>query len=157
MESHAIISECGQYRYYLSRRWKEGGKVMIFIMLNPSTADASVDDATIRKCVGFANRAGCNAIEVVNLFGFRATKPADLWKARDPVGPDNMKHIRETIATPDAIIVCAWGANASHEDAAEVMALLRHKRRQPYRLAMTNGGQPGHPLMLPYSSTLEKM
>jgi hypothetical protein len=155
MERGAVISECGKYRYYLSRRWAEGGKTMVFIMLNPSIADADIDDATIRKCIGFAQRNGCNAIEVVNLYGFRATDPADLASAGFPCGLENWAHIKSAIVNPDAVIVCAWGANGNTDQASEVLGLLRHKRRKIYCLSKTKSGMPGHPLMLPYTSPLQ--
>ena len=83
----ATISEDGLYRYALSRTWEGPIWSLAFIMLNPSTADATEDDPTIRKCIGFAQRNGCNAIEVVNLFAFRATDPNDLRRAGYPVSP----------------------------------------------------------------------
>ncbi len=155
MERGAIISDCGLYRYYLSRRWAEGGKVMVFIMLNPSTADANIDDATIRKCIGFAQRNGCNAIEVVNLFAFRATKPTDLYLCNHPVGPDNYDHIRSTVRNPNAIVVCAWGANGTKTGQAVVVrAIMKQMKIKTYCLSLTKDGEPGHPLMLPYTSPL---
>lgn len=84
----AFISECNLYRYWLTREWGEGGNLMAFVMLNPSTADANIDDPTIRRCVGFAKREGRNGIVVVNLFAGRATDPDEMFKMRDPVGPD---------------------------------------------------------------------
>ena len=76
--SSAVLSECGLYRYRLDRRWADG-PTCGFIMLNPSTADAEVDDPTIRRCIGFAKREACGALIVVNIYPLRATKPADLW------------------------------------------------------------------------------
>src|SRR5689334_16488446 len=73
----ASISECGRYRYSLHRWWGAGER-LYFVMLNPSTADAEVDDPTIRRCMGFARTLGFDGIGVVNLYAFRATKPADL-------------------------------------------------------------------------------
>src|SRR5689334_20041621 len=70
----AVLSPCGLYRYRLTRRWGDG-PALLFVMLNPSTADATEDDPTIRRCTGFAKREGMPAIEVVNLFAWRATDP----------------------------------------------------------------------------------
>ena len=80
MKRSAEISECGKYRWWLRRRWADG-PVVCFVMLNPSTADAEQDDPTIRRCIGFAQAWGCGALEVRNLFPFRATNPADMLKA----------------------------------------------------------------------------
>src|SRR6185369_17379869 len=85
----AVISKCGKYRYSLRREWIGGAGTVCFIMLNPSTADASVDDPTIRRCIGFAQRWGYQILEVVNLYAYRATRPRDMFAAADPVGPEN--------------------------------------------------------------------
>lgn len=74
----AVISDDGRYRYRLWRTWAPELPRMAWIMLNPSTADAEVDDPTIRRCVGFAKREGCGGIEVVNLYAYRSTDPSVL-------------------------------------------------------------------------------
>ena len=111
LKKSAEISECGQYRYRLSRRWGPGLPTL-FIMLNPSTADAEIDDPTIRRCMGFAKSWGRDGIEVVNLFAFQATSPKDMQTAADPVGPENEVHVEEAVAECFEVI-CAWGAHGS--------------------------------------------
>ena len=128
---------------------------MVFIMLNPSVADADIDDQTIRKCIGFAQRNHCNAIEVVNLFAFRATNPKDLYKENHPVGPDNGVHIQDTVQNPNAIVVCAWGANEALGQMVVLKAKLKMWGVKPMCLSKTKNGSPGHPCMLPYSSQLQ--
>lgn len=152
MERTAVISPCGLYRYNLTRRWGIG-LPLVFIMLNPSTADAHADDATIRKCIGFASRYGYQAIEVVNLFAFRATNPKDMLRAVDPIGPENDKHILK--ATSRCDVVCAWGPNASKTHRpSKVLNMLIKNKTNPYCLHMTKDGSPGHPLMLSYDRDL---
>lgn len=149
MERTANISDCKQYRYSLTRRWQDG-PCLAFIMLNPSTADASVDDATIRKCIGFAKKFGYSAIEVANLFAFRATKPRDMLAAADPVGPLNDTVLLGLIQRNHRII-CAWGGNASKSTRpAEVLNMLRAHKVETHCLHVTKDGAPGHPLMLSY-------
>ena len=77
LERNAVISACGRYRYLLTRRVGPGTRAVTFIMLNPSTADATRDDPTIRRCIGFARSWGIGGVDVVNLFAFRATEPRD--------------------------------------------------------------------------------
>src|ERR1700743_158377 len=103
----AIISECGRYRYSLSREWGQGPK-LAFVMLNPSTADAELNDRTITRCVGFARDAGYHGIVVGNLFAWRATKPIELKYDSDPIGPDNDQALAKLISGA-ATVVCAWG------------------------------------------------
>lgn len=114
----AIISECGKYRYRLSRLVNTAGigenRRILFVMLNPSTADASLDDPTIRKCMGFAQRQFHGILEVVNLFAFRSTDPKELKKAHDPVGAQNKSHILRAAADSD-MIICAWGTNCNQK------------------------------------------
>src|SRR5262245_43270667 len=121
IERDAVISTCGLYRYHLSRLWDETLPRVAFIMLNPSTADALIDDATIRKCVGFAKKWGCGSLCVVNLFAYRATKPRDMMKVRDPVGPENDEYIVkicDDAAQSGGQLICAWGANGSYKNRA---------------------------------------
>lgn len=148
--STATISHCGQYRYTLSR---EGDALAyrnpaLFIMLNPSTADAEQDDRTIGRCRAFAKTWGCDGIVVVNLYAYRATKPVELWKVADPVGPDNDQYIIEALATAE-IVVCAWGGNARADRVKEVWELIRHHRPfKPLCLGVNSDGSPGHPLYI---------
>lgn len=153
MEKHAVISDCGTFRYLLTRRWGDG-PALAFLMLNPSTADASVDDPTIRKCLGFARCYGFNALEVVNLFAFRATNPRHMLAAPDPVGPDNDRYILKA-AKMSRQIVCAWGPNASKTARTPqvVKALVKRGVRLKC-LHVTKDGSPGHPLMLSYDRPL---
>lgn len=150
----AVVSPCGTYRYRLGRAWR-GGPTLLFVMLNPSTADASVDDATIRRCVGFAHAMAFGAIEVVNLFAYRATKPTDLKRAGFPVGPDNDEHIRAAAFRAGDICV-AWGAVPEAERRVnEVLPLIRRTTgRQIHCLNITRSGYPQHPLMLASSYRL---
>lgn len=165
----AVISTCGQYRYRLERRWFDG-PVATFIMLNPSTANAEIDDATIRKCMGFASRWGMGGIVVGNLFAFRATDPKHMKAANDPIGPDNDMHLEEmsleaksgvimqaggvTTAMKYGKVVCAWGANGSHYARdRDVLRRLREWDVTPLALRITSKGAPEHPLYVPYDVT----
>lgn len=161
----ATISPCGRYRYTLTREWARAlySRVdgnALFIMLNPSTADADVDDPTIRKCIGFAKRLGQGSIEVVNLFAFRATYPCDLdTHTGDRIGPDNDQHIKDAIERA-GLIVFAWGGTFERaawriERETNVMAMV-YGRRQPFCLGKTAYGSPRHPLMLPYTTGLSE-
>lgn len=153
----AIISECGAFRYRLWRRWSSNVKPVAFIMLNPSTADASEDDPTIRKCIGFATRIGQGAVEVVNLFAFRATKPADLKAGGFRRGPDNYRHIIEACEGA-ALTICGWGAHARGlSQPAMVLDILKQHGIETHALAFTEDGIPRHPLMLPYSCSPQPM
>lgn len=139
----ARLSECGRYRYELWRRWEDGPHVL-FVMLNPSTADATNDDPTIRKCIGYAKRWGFGALCVANLFAFRATDPKDMKRAADPVGRDNDATLKR-LANDAGLIVAAWGAHGSHlgRDKAVLKMLPTIKA-----LHVTKDGSPGHPLYL---------
>lgn len=160
MKRDAIISECGTFRYWLRRQWDSALPTLAFIMLNPSTADADIDDPTIRKCIGFARRLGFGGIVVVNLFAFRATQPADLKRAGYPAGPENNQYIAMAAgaANQGGRVVCAWGVNARKlSRPAEVLESLHRYGVTPHALKLTDDGVPWHPLMLPYSCELQPM
>lgn len=152
----AHISDDGVYRFSLVRVWDERKPRLLFVMLNPSTANADQDDPTIRKCVGFAKRLGYGSIEVVNLYAYRATDPKDLWAqpAERRNVPENDKAIRVAAGRAQTI-VCAWGAH-SRELAreSEVLRIIYELTESRYCLGVTTKGKPCHPLMLPYETKL---
>lgn len=148
----AVISPCGQYRYHLTRG---DAPRLLFVMLNPSTADAQTDDPTIRRCLGFARRLGYGGIEVANLYALRATKPAALRTHPDPVGPHANAWLMQ-LAANHRDILCAWGANATPDRVAAALPFLQAHRSRLWCLGRTAGGQPRHPLMLRADTELER-
>jgi len=152
-ERNAVISTCGRYRYLLTRQVGPGLQTATFIMLNPSTADATSDDPTIRRCIGFARRWGCGQLAVLNLFAVRATDPADMKRADDPVGPENRDWFDRTLLAPEGPVVCAWGVHGEYRGQdLTVLAWLAEYGIKPLALGMTRDGHPKHPLYLPKSA-----
>lgn len=147
METGATLSKCGLYRYELYRIWDNKKPLVLFIMLNPSTADADKDDATIRRCIGFAKSWGYGGIMVGNLFAFRATDPNELLKCENPIGHCNSSSIismsRKCIA-----IVCAWG-NSSIVRKLGITFDVHLLRSKLYYLKLSIDETPMHPLYLP--------
>ncbi len=151
MKSGAIISDCQKYRYLLWRIWGDLAPVMIFQMMNPSTADAEHDDATIRKCIKFALREHCSGIAVVNVFAFRTPHPKHLLTAEDPCGPENLKYIMNIRSLFGlSLLVAAWGNPVGGNR-------LVHRYNQATNIARGNkakclgvnkDGSPKHPLYL---------
>ena len=138
------------YRYRLDRRWPGGADLCGFIMLNPSTADAQSDDPTIRRCIGFARSWGYSGLIVGNLFALRATDPAALLAACDPVGGSANALALVDLVDSATLIVCAWGQCAAvGRRGGEVIALIRARGRLPHCLGLTRHGAPRHPLYLP--------
>lgn len=150
LETSAVLSEDGVYRYKLLRRWGRGPTIY-WIMLNPSTADASLDDPTIRRCRGYSELWGYGGMEVFNLFAFRATHPVELLVASDPVGPMN-DHYLAQIPVKDSRIIVAWG-NYGHlfPDRVNRVWWVLGGFGEIECLGFTKNGQPRHPLMLSYS------
>lgn len=159
----ATISACGRYRYRLGRSIAaldvDASRVALFVMLNPSTADALKDDPTIKRCLHFARREGCGRLDVVNLYAFRSSSPDDLYATAegfDPVGPENDATIAEA-GRGAALIVVAWGnelppakrypsrwlAPEFEERVRQVVNLLPDSL---LCLGHTDGGWPKHPL-----------
>ncbi len=157
--SSAIISDCGLYRYRLEREASGDGQTIV-IMVNPSTADAMVDDATIRKLIGFGNRYDWGRIVVGNLFAYRATDVRELRTAYDPVGPENDGHLLDMLREADRVVV-AWGPVAKQPK--HLRARYRRVREMAHMVsrplmsigAPAKDGHPRHPLMLPYDLQLQ--
>jgi hypothetical protein len=144
----AKLSPDGRYRYMLGRTWNIDRARVLFVMLNPSTADAERDDPTIRRCVGFARSWGYGGLTVGNLYAYRSTQPARLAEVEDPVGPDNDAALR-MLAGDAALIVCAWGADrhAGRDRIRRVETLLR-THRPLHGLGCAKRGAPRHPLFI---------
>ena len=110
MEKTAILSEDNLYRYQLSRVWDTTKPLLLFIMLNPSTADSNNDDPTIRRLINFCKSWNYGGFYVGNLFAYRTPKPAELKKANYPIGSDNKKHIMEMLKKCQKVVY-AYGNN----------------------------------------------
>ena len=147
LHSAASIDRSGVYRYNLERVWKVQGPRLCFIMLNPSTADATINDPTIARCSVIAERLGYAGMEVVNLFAYRATNPVALKKARYPVGLDNDKYISQGVRRADAVLL-AWGNHGSHQDRDKKVLNLMGDTINAFCLGTTKLNQPRHPLYL---------
>lgn len=173
--SGAVVSSDGKYRYWLHRRWSKGLGWMVFVMLNPSTADATKDDPTIRRCMKFAKDNGHEGVIVVNLFAWRETDPdnllAQVHSDRDLVGPENHNYVTlaaELAAQHEVVdgsmltpgrIVCAWGAHkaATKDSVATVLGWIDAAAFGPtYCLGRTRNGSPRHPLFVPAQTKLER-
>lgn len=148
-----MIDATGRYRYVLRRAWDTSKTAVLWIMLNPSTADATTDDPTIRRCLAFAKAWGCGEMTVVNLFALRATDPRALrihpamfnqTSYLDVVGPDNDEHLLRE-AEVHEMIVAAWGSHGTlHNRGDDVRELLCGEAM--WTLGLTKSGQPRHPL-----------
>ena len=143
----AVISDDGLYRYRLERCWGRGATVT-WVMLNPSTADADTDDPTLRRIQGFSRRMGFGRLIVVNLYAYRATEPSELWRAADPVGPENDWYLFDAMTGHEAVV--AWGAHAKPDRIARFLEIHRSApgAGRLHALALTGAGQPRHPLYL---------
>lgn len=147
----AVLSADGHYRYTLTRQWGSG-RHAVFVGLNPSTANADVDDPSTRRMIGFARSAGCGAMTLVNLYAWRSTFPSVLRQVADPVGPDNDRWIAHAVADAD-LVIAAWGTHAGGDRAAAVTHLLAH--RMVWCLGRTKDGSPRHPLYVAARTPLE--
>jgi hypothetical protein len=169
--SWATISACGRYRYALGRTWDDehdSRPIFSIIMLNPSTADGTADDPTIRKCIHFAKQEGCGSLLVRNLFAWRATDPAELRHAKDPVGPLNLSVLERDIVF--GLRVAAWGqlgpkwlrrlatrsiCSAKIRSTFHVLALTDHGYDRSSNFADWTTRQPRHPLYLPNATRVK--
>lgn len=150
----AVFSEDRAYRYTLSRNWGPG-KALMWIGLNPSTADESQLDPTLRRVLGYSRAFGYDGFRMTNLFAFRATFPRVMLLQSDPVGPDNDMWLLRVAESCDKI-VCAWGAQGKHRDrSSRVVELLSQDHADKLHcFGLTRAGEPKHPLYLPAATPL---
>lgn len=157
--SSAEISACGRYRFVLSREWEQGEGRVCWVMLNPSTADATKPDHTLTKCVEFSRLWGFKALDIVNLFPLRTKSPRVLKASTEIIGPrdEHEKLLTDVWMLAAASLarttVVAWGTHGTHLGRDRVvMQLLRNVPL--FCLGVNNDGTPKHPLMLPYEMSL---
>lgn len=140
----AELFPCRRYRYSLTRTWDNGKPHVLFIGLNPSTADELTDDATIRRCMRFAESWGYGGIVMANLFAFRSRHPKIMKESKDPVGPENNQKLT-VLSTQAGLIVAAWGTHGNYKGRDnEVKRLIPGMKC----LGTTKDGHPKHPLFL---------
>ena len=146
MHRQTILSPCRQYRYVLWREWdKTNASYVLFVGLNPSTADETEDDPTIRRCMNYAKRWGYGALCMVNLFAYRATDPDAMKAHPQPVGTENDYWIRK-MAREAGVVVAAWGVHGTHAHRDEIVKRLLGPKLTYLR--KTKAGHPRHPLYL---------
>lgn len=150
----ADVSKCGRYRWWLRRSWKHGGdgRVVCFVMLNPSTADSLKDDPTIRRCMGFARRWGFTAVSIRNLFPLRATDPRELLTADEPTG-GRRGDTELRVATTAHVTVVAWGTSVPF--GRDQAAVKMFGTTPLHCLGTTKHGHPRHPLYVRNDHPLE--
>lgn len=150
IESSAIFSEDHVYRYELRKIWNPKKGWICWIMLNPSIADANIEDPTIRRCMGFAELWGYGGITVANAFAFKATDPKEMIAAQNPIGSENDYYIRK-LSEEAALTVCGWGNLGTLFDRFHRVYYLL---KDPKCLGLTKTGQPKHPLYLAKNTPL---
>lgn len=147
LNSDAKFSECRNYRYSLWRQWGKSKPYLMIIGLNPSTADETEDDPTIRRCKRFALDWGFGGLVMTNLFAIRATDPKIMLAHKEPVGLENDEYL-SSLAKDAGMILAAWGNHGSHKARDWDVRQLIEKTKQMKSLGKTKIGQPKHPLYI---------
>ena len=150
MDRSAHFSKCRRYRYALWRTWDPLELSVLFIGLNPSTAGANEDDATVRRCIGFAQAWGYGRLAIVNLFAYRTSNPEILRSIDHPIGRANNSWLLR-LASQSDLRVAAWGDHGRYLGRdAQIVAWLENLQC----LGLTKRGAPRHPLYSPADSRL---
>lgn len=140
----------------LGRRWQSGKRIIAWVLLNPSTADESVNDRMVQRCLAYTKTRHFDALVILNLFAYRAKDPALMKTARDPVGPWNRVAFKKYI-TRGQPVICAWGRGGEHHGQdAIVKSWIKKGGGQPFVLRMIKGGHPGHVARLPNGLPLQE-
>jgi len=153
MKNTAELSKCRRYRYALWRTWDGSKPFVLFVGLNPSTADETTDDATLTRCINFAKSWGYGGVCMANLFAYRATQPSDMKTAKDPIGLDNNSWL-EKLGNDAGIVVAAWGNDGAFLGRSQQIKTLLPTL---HYLKMNKSGEPAHPLYLPAKLTPQSM
>ena len=158
IDSQAFFDKDKIYRYLLYRKWGNSNKKITWIMLNPSTADETVDDPTIRRCIRFAKQFGATELDIVNLFAYRSTNPKNLYHIANPIGKENDTYIIKSLET-SFIVILGWGNHGKllNRSKEVISNLLKPYNDKVFALKILKNGEPGHPLYIPYSAKLQNI
>lgn len=142
MKNTAKLSECRKYRFALWRTWDESKPYVMFVGLNPSTADEKTDDPTLTRCINYAKLWGFGGVCMANIFAYRATEPNNMKAAMDPVGAENNDWLKK-LSSDAGMVVAAWGNDGSYLGrSGQVKKLLPNL----HCLKLNKSGEPAHPL-----------
>jgi hypothetical protein len=145
------LSECTRYRYSLTQRWGHGGRLITWVLLNPSLVEETVDDPTTLRVGEFSRRWGYDRMEIVNLFALRAATPEELALVEDPVGPKNLSFVRQAVTSAELVVV-GWGDGVQHAatppETLDEVIRLRRANTAMLCFGVTEAGNPLHPASL---------
>jgi len=142
LKNTAKLSECRKYRFALWRTWDDSKPYVMFVGLNPSTADETSDDPTLTRCINYAKSWGFGGVCMANIFAYRATKPNDMKAVVDPIGSENNEWL-EKLSNDAGLVVAAWGNDGSHLARSEQVKGILPKL---HCLKLNKTGEPVHPL-----------
>ncbi|MFT5586249.1 MAG: hypothetical protein ACI9VR_003846 [Cognaticolwellia sp.] len=151
MKRSAALSPCGLYRTHLRRIWDPAGTRVCFIGLNPSTADGTQDDPTLRRCIVFAKQWGHGSLVLLNLFARRTPSPAELWRmaaAGQDIEGQQMQALIQEAAQAQQVVACWGAAKAARPRGRELVLNLESAGVEVHAIQRTKGGDPSHPLYL---------
>lgn len=156
--SGAIISKCGKYRYVLWRKLNSNtqgdhGRTCLFVMLNPSTADATYNDRTVIRCMGYAIDWHYDRLEIVNVYAYRATDPSELPALMsERHGELYKKYFEYSVKNAD-LVICGWGNKIPRDESMDILNYIKSLGKTPMCLKQNENGSPRHPLYLKKSLT----
>jgi hypothetical protein len=142
LKKTAEFSECTKYRFALWRTWNDSKPYVMFVGLNPSTANEATDDPTLTRCINYAKSWGFGGVCMANIFAYSATKPSDMKAAKDPVGSGNNEWLQR-LSNEAGMVVAAWGNNGSFLGRSKQVKELPPNL---HCLKLNNSGEPAHPL-----------
>lgn len=151
MKMNAVFDHAGKYRYLLSREWNDALPRVLYVMLNPSTANHEEEDRTSSQCIYFAQKFGFGSLEIVNLYAFISTDPKQLKLEYDPIGSENDKYMLEAASRAKTIIVAWGGKHFFNHRNKKVKRLLTSNGHQLQCLGIARSGHPRHPSRLSHS------
>lgn len=149
----AVFSPCRKWRYHLQHVWDDNQPNLLWLMLNPSTADETQNDPTVERCEQRARMWGYGGVEIYNIFGFRATDPNNMKAYGDPVGPDNDKWITKfALKSQQTLAIAGWGNHGSHNKRnEEIIKIITQNNGRVKALKINASGDPKHPLYVGYA------
>lgn len=153
VRASADVTPCGRWRRSLVRDWTLEGetpRTILWIGMNPSTADALSDDPTCAREQGFSRLWGFTRYLKGNVMDWRATFPTDVPLDPTLASTETNHTTIAQMAQEASLIVAAWGKlPKSLVHLARPAAEVLYRSNTPIVCLGRNGdGSPKHPLYL---------
>lgn len=149
----ANFSPCRKYRFALWRIWDTSKPLVMFIGLNPSTANETEADPTIKSVIRIAKHNGFGGVYMMNCYPMVSTDPSKLLTNSYPMEVIENELLLVIASQKCSEVVFAWGNFKVVQDTGRDQELIKLFPNAK-AIAVNKNGSPKHPLYCRSNSPL---